>query len=1448
MYKMAVLDVSQNVDRFKNGLGILPCITPGGCDFATNRQEALSGKQLLLLQGMPLNKLLFGTETQRECQDLAGNAMTTTVIGASIISAIICGWRAFRSDSPPSSVPHKTSALPISNLVRISSPKVYELGEDDTNRIDLAKLRDDAWLSARLCNCEGEKSICKSAIRVCSGCGHTACEKCAGNPKHCYDNTIIRSNRKQTPNDFIQEWRPKLATRFAFNAFPDVRQLASKLSDKTSILTTFVDYAMKVDIKSQQFYFRDMLRLHNGWTVSYSSDHATLELCLGHKVEWLLFLSCPSKVAGNDPLRKLLLNPVARAKVTDSLLNVQWELRLPSTKKHNLQVKSLGFRCSSWRSRIGLLDYKSETVPMSLQITSHAKDCKTVMGEFELLPDCGTASSSLYKRTIGPDLYLFLDSTLLGGSDTDAFTFSEDCSRKSYGESRMSLIDVETTWRPWHIRDEAVHDVEATLPATWISITMNLQLVNTAVKVSVPRNAASWEGLEHEHDCSRALTVLEARVSERLPAQDVSKHHWILERVKRLPSFSAWQPISLGSTRSCACAPVYPPILWHVNEKGVATPQEARKAAAEFERAVKTRKPIFSTNSSLEKGNTQIVVTINAAALVHRARGRLSCTNSINAAWRLLTDHAELPSEPFPKFRLLSNAEDPPCAMSSSISYLRNAQPRALSWMKAQELGKDLTVTEVEEAVHSDLGWRAEARAETVLSVRGGVLADLPSFGKTVTTIALIQSEFEDYAPKALLQRNRTATKETETLLDTAGTLIVCPGHIALQWRAELENFLGMAQYRKYNVIVVQTFAELQKLDVDDIRHSRVVVVAWSVFAEEEYISHLAQFTAMPEPNVTGRRAFDTWFEQASQDIPRQLAAFETSDFGDFKTSTQDLLEKRLQHEDFKATLPIKIQHGSAYQSFNTNSKSSSKRNAPSKPKLSKSPKSTHQVPLLHLFRFNRVVVDEYHYLNDDKKMGNILASVSVKRIAAVKRWVLSGTPALKNFFDVEQIASYLGIRLGRYHFGDGLDTSSSDKVRRGDQTLVEEFLSQTETMSRQWHQARHERAQEFLNIFVRQNEPCLAHVACIERIKPSEIDIGHLAVYLELLQYVGSHGMAIKRLKNKTPSDKIERLNASLNYSATAEDALLKCALLFRTSEGTSALAGLTALRSSQRNSVQSELRALLAGFEGLKKSDEISDLYERFKQDITEHNWLGDEYACRVARNMLIKAKKAPNGSAFPELKGAKKELKSKFSKKLLSDLRETARDLAHLIRSERFIKAINDLLGPLTKREDGQAFTCSHPDCDGTARLSELRLITHCGHTACEKCLSTRTDVDKCVDAMCSLFVQGVNLIKVTDLGSRTEPASERYFGRKMEDVINIISRFPRGDQGVIFAPNDETVEILEEVLDAHNVAYHSLRGCRGVTSAKIIEDFKTNDDPDDQSKVLILNMGSESAAGA
>ena len=132
------------------------------------------------------------------------------------------------------------------------------------------------------------------------------------------------------------------------------------------------------------------------------------------------------------------------------------------------------------------------------------------------------------------------------------------------------------------------------------------------------------------------------------------------------------------------------------------------------------------------------------------------------------------------------------------------------------------------------------------------------------------------------------------------------------------------------------------------------------------------------------------------------------------------------------------------------------------------------------------------------------------------------------------------------------------EKAIRDDQTDVEKFLSKTETMSRQWHETRHELAQTFLDCLVRRNEPSLERIDCSEELCPIELNVAHHAVYLELSQHLISERMQVRKLNNKTNSNRLLSLNASLNNSATAEDALLKSALLFKTLDGESGIKAL--------------------------------------------------------------------------------------------------------------------------------------------------------------------------------------------------------------------------------------------------------------------------------------------------
>jgi hypothetical protein len=1298
-----------------------------------------------------------------------------------------------------------------------------------------------------MCKCEGDKKICDISIQACSACGHTACLLCAGNPRHEYGETV--AIHRQSPDAFIRKWRPKLPARLKLDNFPDVRQLAFKTADTDASTKAFVDRIDEINVGSQHFYASDIQRQDRAWIISYASEEATLELNIGEQIQWLLFAKCRPDCSGNSMIRKILEQPIARGIVDNSLMYPRWELLIPRTKNFLFHITGSSERSKSWRNRLGLPDFRSETIPVTLQVQSPTNEGSTLEGKYTIQPYCGTASSSLYRSYHKPPIFLFLDPNPIGGASDDRFVFSRDCSRKHYGEARISLAHLNSSWRPWQIGTEEKCDINATSSGVWVPTSMKLTSPSVSITTNVFSNdnnptgrSESWNG------CRDTITVLDVHLPEKLNTHKFSDYSWALEQAKLLPSLSQWRSFNAKS-QACECAPSHPRVLWSIDEAGVATAHEDRKAAAIFERSVKTRCPMFYICANYDSNNTHIEIGINVASLCHRAASRLDGSNPVSTAWRLLTDHTDMGFKRFPKFRLRSNAADIPYSGPLRLQFdLRGAQPRSLSWMKLQEVGVSLTITEVEEDIHSGLGWRVEARAQTSVKIRGGVLADAPSFGKTVTTIALIQSEFEEYTPGVLLERNKFLTEDLPALINVAGTLIVCPPHIVIQWQEELRSFLGTKQYDKFKVLLIEDFAQLRELTIEAVQQSRVIILSWNVFADEEYISELARFAAMPEPAATGRRAYSAWLNQVTSELPTRLATLETADYSEFQENSDQLLEKRLQLPEFRAAIPLKVQHGSSYQSFNATQAAVGKRKASGmkpkpKPKGKGKIRATHPVPLLHIFRFNRVVVDEYHYLNQDKRIENLLASVSVKSIAAVKRWVLSGTPALANFHDIDQIASFLGTKLGRFANGASRMPTQLEKAIRDDQTDVEKFLSKTESMSRQWHQARHELAQVFLDRFVRQNEPSLEHIDCSEELCPIELNVAHHAVYLELSQHLISQRMQVRKLNNKTNSDRLLRLNASLNNSATAEDALLKSALLFKTSDGESAIGALMQKREEQRRDTERELLRLLCGFEGLRKDADIADLYNGFKTDVKIANWLGDESASKRLCDRLKKAEKNPTKGGFQELKKVPKSKLTQEIKKLMSQLRESARELALRFRSERFIRAIEGLLEPLSAqdRDTSELLICNSPHCEGAA-ISQLNLASHCGHLACNHCLSLRTD-DEC----CNVIVQAMNLIKATDLGSTREQVAEKSFGRKMDAIADLVLNVPKHDQCLVFAPNDETIDILEEVFDYHGVLFSSTRGIRPTAVARVLEDFKSSSGGSGGSKVLILNLMSETAAG-
>src|SRR5258707_654010 len=94
-----VWNLSQNVDRTigSSKTGICPCLTPSMIPYITNRGGPMVGLEALSMQGLPIDELLLTRETEDQLADLAGNAMSTTVVGASILAVLVAGMKLLKA-------------------------------------------------------------------------------------------------------------------------------------------------------------------------------------------------------------------------------------------------------------------------------------------------------------------------------------------------------------------------------------------------------------------------------------------------------------------------------------------------------------------------------------------------------------------------------------------------------------------------------------------------------------------------------------------------------------------------------------------------------------------------------------------------------------------------------------------------------------------------------------------------------------------------------------------------------------------------------------------------------------------------------------------------------------------------------------------------------------------------------------------------------------------------------------------------------------------------------------------------------------------------------------------------------------------------------------------------------------------------------------------------------
>ena len=472
--------------------------------YITNRGGPMVGVEALAMQGLPVDKLLLTRESQDELADLAGNAMSSTVVGSCILAALVVCKDLLKAgddketykmkklearsqsqvgdedamdvDSTP-----KSSELPVGE--RISG--VEQLAEQplDLSKVTVDPVKDvleHATRSVRLCLCEGRKDITTRELLLCQDCGSSSCKKCAGRPEHNFGPLDVQTVARIPPSAFVRELKSVLP--MCLSITETTAELLDSLRSASNVTIPekrWVNWrSAVVRATSAELRFVELKR-QEVWSAVYQSTSASFELYLDPKqTEWRLYAIPLESEPANAEIRRLLQLPVARFKCQGGLLQGRWQFALPSNNEITATVTGSETLVPSWGSRLGLLkeEFRDARVHSHLKVTVPADKVslldRDISGTYALLDKCGTACGALHKReataedTELPPLFMMLDPTRCGDPKDDAFVFTTAIRRYDYGEFRPIVCKFPGSWRQSDVQGD--QSVTCHVPVQWV--------------------------------------------------------------------------------------------------------------------------------------------------------------------------------------------------------------------------------------------------------------------------------------------------------------------------------------------------------------------------------------------------------------------------------------------------------------------------------------------------------------------------------------------------------------------------------------------------------------------------------------------------------------------------------------------------------------------------------------------------------------------------------------------------------------------------------------------------------------------------------------------------------------------------------------------------------------------------------------------------------------------
>ncbi|CAE7266617.1 mus-41 [Symbiodinium natans] len=354
------------------------------------------------------------------------------------------------------------------------------------------------------------------------------------------------------------------------------------------------------------------------------------------------------------------------------------------------------------------------------------------------------------------------------------------------------------------------------------------------------------------------------------------------------------------------------------------------------------------------------------------------------------------------KLELQNNRLDPAAEQPPSFRRhaLRQEQLRSLYWMQQRECETelfDLTLHRVRvdpltpeeplpaSSVHvkssAQLGWQLEFRQRQSLILRGGILGDAPGYGKTATTIGLIDAGTRD------CQLHLPAESEPYFFKSSA-TLVLAPSNLLNQWLDEIQKFTGgsgvdASSGCNLKVLAIGTAAQLKTLTVDKISCADVVVCSYRLLYSPVYRRRLQELSGD--------------FSQVSNGEATRM----TVDIQSLRRNTKRFRENPdelgwLQAPDPAVGSPERTNRSTGGPSRDPNGLC---------------------FPVLEQVWWRRVVFDEFHEL---EAIGDTAQFDSLQCICAGCRWGLTGTPPTRDLSQVATLAKLF--QLPGLPCGDGCD------------------------------------------------------------------------------------------------------------------------------------------------------------------------------------------------------------------------------------------------------------------------------------------------------------------------------------------------------------------------------------------------------------------------------------------